>query len=181
MTLAIKNILITVYLSFLASHISHADQEVAFFQYRDSNGNAISFEEDGQFFHSAIKTKEGWLHASVFGVQLVQDIKSIHYPLAVILKNKALPAPIKKQYTRYLNLPFDSEYTWETTKKTYCSKLIANILKIPALPMKQSAIITPYNTLKLKDTYGISPDDLFEILTKEMGFNIQQWQCSAIL
>lgn len=167
-----------------------ADLEVAFFQDRDSNGNLISLEDGGQFYHIAIKTEDGWLHAiPYYGVTLFQDLNSIHQPLALIIKNPDLLPLSRRDYKPYLNVPFDSEFTWSDPQKTYCAKLVGNLLDIAPLPMKNSEIKDQYNpalqnqnyTVILKDRYGLSPDDLYKILTNERGFKIQEWKCNAIL
>jgi hypothetical protein len=186
----LKLIILFSFLIFDFYQNAFADLEVAFFQDRDSNGNIISLEDGGQFYHIAIKTEDGWIHAlPYFGVTLFHDLSSIHPPLALILKNPDLPPLTRKEYKPYLKIPFDSEFTWSDPKKTYCAKLVGNLLDIAPLPMKNTEIKDQYNpalqdqnyTVKLKDSYGLSPDDLYKILTRERGFKIQEWKCNAIL
>jgi hypothetical protein len=160
---------------------SSAEIEIVFFQHRDTNGNILSPETNGRFYHSAIKTDKGWLQAAPYsGVIIEKNLNKMTSKIAVIIKNDKLPVLTVKDYGPYLEIPFDFEYRWENPNQTYCSKLIANLLNIQPLPIKNSKVFSQTNKITINDTIGLSPDDLYNILTTSGGFDIQEWKCRAV-
>lgn len=179
MFISTKNIL-SIFLILFFVFQSQGAVEVAFFQYIDQNGKVLSFEENGIFFHTAIKTKDGWLSAGIFGVRLDKDIKDVSANLAVIIKNPNMKTITKTDYEKYLGLPFDREFKWNDQTSTYCSKLVANILGIEPQPLSNTSIKTDLGTIVFNDTVGISPDEIYKILSEDHDFSNQTWKCHSI-
>jgi hypothetical protein len=174
-------ILLITSILFFSGHQLSAAVEVAFFQYINKDGKVMSFEKDGIFYHSAIKTKDGWLSSSVFGVHLYQSVNAVSSNLAAIITLPHLDDLSTSVYIKYLNLPFDRSFKWDDPNSTYCSKLVANLLNIDPLPMSNSTAKTDVGEVHFDDTVGISPDDLFRIINEKNSSSIlTKWKCHSI-
>jgi hypothetical protein len=179
----IKNILF-IYLSLIFSIIADAAVEVAFFEGYLQDGSLIQFEEGGRFYHVALKVDGGWLQAHpYFGVMIEPNINKVGHHV-VTLRNERIPDIREEQYKEYLGLKFTQDYdSWDDPNSTYCSKLLGKILEIEPLPFqnrKLESTLAKILGLKNKNS-GLSPNDLFRILSEEREFNFQQWKCSALL
>lgn len=151
------------------SELGFCSVSVALFEFYNEQDQLIQLEPGGRFYHVAISTKKGWLHSHPKkGVELIRILDEIG-PHRVILTNQSLMAFTWDEIQPYLGLPFDYGYKWEDSDSTYCSKLIANLLKIDPLPMSFASDHWEKSGLDSIQELGLSPDDLFRIL-KKRGF-----------
>jgi hypothetical protein len=121
--------------------------EVAFFEYRTKDGRLVSIEPDGQRYHVAIKTKQGWLHSHPFyGVVLEENIHKIGQLVSVLSSDILIDdRDFEKEYGK----KFSITDSWDDRTSTYCSKLVAQILNIKPSLMKNGK------------GWGLSPDDIY--------------------
>jgi hypothetical protein len=108
----------------------------------------------GRYYHVALNTGSQWVHAwPYYGVTTVPNISKVGRigiilvsPSEVSVSNAALQQEIGKT--------FDSSFDWNSKTGTHCTKLVADLLKIP--PRKK--LVPPY--------VGLTPEELFLELQK---------------
>ena len=141
-----------------------AHVKVAFFEYRQSNGQIQSIEPGGRLYHVAIQYKDQWMNAHPFyGVQIVDHVQQIGkiYSIIEIDRNIA-----ESDYMAQMGKLFSIQEGWESRKFTYCSKLVGQLLGIQPTLMKSGPGL------------GLSPDDLYKIL-KSVPHN-EVFSCKAL-
>lgn len=133
------------------------------------NGMPVALEPGGRFFHVAIQYREHWLQAhSHGGVSLVKDIRD-YGDAFMVLDNPDCADPDPAFVERWLGKPFDFSYAWENPKATYCTRLVADILRVPPQPMSFAADIWKHHYHKPDGEPGLSPDKLYAELLRR-GF-----------
>ncbi|MBO9665605.1 MAG: hypothetical protein J7501_02180 [Bdellovibrio sp.] len=158
---------------------ANASVKVAFFEARDANGKIVTMEKGGRFIHVAISVGNKWMHAHPYwGVQLVDSLKKIGDP-AVILTDESVADLNESQVQKYLRQKYDSSFSWEDHDKTYCSKLIANILQISPSPMQFTGTVWQFQNRARAQGVGVSPDDVFNEL-KSRGYHSWMNRCEQV-
>ncbi|WP_413575754.1 hypothetical protein ACLVWU_15435 [Bdellovibrio sp. HCB290] len=161
------------------SSAAFAGVKVAFFEAKDSSGQLITMEDGGRFYHVAISVDDKWLHTHVYwGVQLIPDLHQLGEP-ALILENEKSPGLQEADLKQFLNQRYDSTYSWSNPDKTYCSKLVAQILNVAPSPMTFSGTIWRGKTSGYSRELGVSPDDLYREL-KKRGFKPAGGLCQQV-
>ena len=130
-----------------------AQVKVAFFEYRQQNGQFVSIEPGGRLYHVAIQYQNKWMQAHpFFGVKIDEKLEHVGQLYSVIeINNLASEEYFKKQ----LRKKFSITDSWQNKNSTYCSKLVAEILNIQPTLMKNG------------QGWGLSPDDLYKILKQQ--------------
>jgi hypothetical protein len=159
---------------------SSATVSVAFFEMYDHRQQRVELEKGGRFYHVAISTEAGWLHVSPKdGVELFESLDQVALK-TVVLTDETRPTLSLQDIAPYLNLPFDYGYRWNSKNSTYCSKLVANLLKIKPLPMTFESSHWKWAQLPSRRGKGLSPDDLYAALKGRKNFK-EQTACSRWL
>lgn len=154
--------------------------EVAFIEYHNEFGQPVQLEPDGRFMHVAIRVGGFWFHAHTHeGVALVESLEKYGHRI-VRLEHPGVPDPTPLQVLKWLGKPFDYTYDWRHPHATYCSRLVAEILKIEPRPMSFSAEHWRQSHHKPEGHLGLSPDDLYEIL-QARGFKPARRDCEDFL
>ncbi|AFY01224.1 Hypothetical protein Bdt_1528 [Bdellovibrio bacteriovorus str. Tiberius] len=153
--------------------------KIAFFEARDAQGNLVTMEKGGRYLHVAISVGDKWLHAHPYwGVQLVNLLSDIGDP-ALIVTQEAAPDLTEKDIKQYLHQKYDTSYSWAAKDKTYCSKLLAQILNLPPTPMRFSGSIWKNRNSTAPTELGISPDDIYREL-KWRGYRPWSNRCEKL-
>lgn len=160
------NLLIATMFAFVST--SQAEIKVAFFKCFDAKGKLIQLVPNGQFCHVAIKYKEGWVHAHPLnGVEYKPRLSDIKIGEFSELLYHPQPRSLTAQQVHpWIGAPYDNSFNWDSTEKTYCSKLVGKFLGIPP---KAMTFETPYwkNFKNLPvGELGISPDAIYLELLK---------------
>jgi len=138
--------------------------EVAFLEVFYPNGKRVEMEPGGRFSHTAIRVGSMWLHAHPHrGVQLVESLADYGHTITILV-NPAIPEPSPAEVASWLGKPFDRSYQWGDPSKTYCSRLIADLLGICANPSTFAGAHWKTKEILPTATLGLSPDDLFASL-----------------
>lgn len=167
-----------VALLWLAGHASAA--EVAFIESYDLNGKRIQLEPNGQFMHVAIRVGDYWLHAHpASGVELIPTLERYGHRI-IRLINEDVPEPSPELFFHWLGKGFDHAFTWEDPERTYCSRLVANMLGIAPLPMQFAAERWQVVQQKRIGSLGLSPDDLYSILL-DKGYTEDKADCASFM
>lgn len=150
---------------------SFAAVDVAFFEVRLRDGTLLQLEKDGRFAHVAIRVGNRWLHSHPRnGVELVDSLREIGDAKQILSSDdeEEISAEIANEV---VGLPYDFNFNWDDTTSTYCSKLVAQILGVPPMPMKFDG---PYWEKFKKPANegqpGVSPDGLYRSL-KSYGYS----------
>ncbi|HMN68758.1 MAG TPA: hypothetical protein PKC28_09505 [Bdellovibrionales bacterium] len=140
--------------------------EVAFIA-KKSDGKLVELEPGGHFLHVAIRVGDQWLHAHTWrGVELVDSIRDFGDEF-VYMANPSVPEPGAEQVRAVLGKPFDMDFRWYEHGKTYCTRLIAELLDVKPRPMKFTGLY--WRTIGVKPGHrepGLSPDELFDELAR---------------
>ena len=150
---------------------AQATTRVAFFEAYDHTGAVIRLLPESKYFHVAIQIEDVWYHTDQDeGVTVLESFSDLgpQFQLKSILVNHDLYLQ-KSEIKPYLKMPFDLYYDWHDPNTTYCSKLIAKLLKVkPSLNLFKSSYWALAHGIK-KGKEGISPDELYKKLL-EKGF-----------
>lgn len=158
-------------LALLASRLAVA-ADVAFIEFRDSRGKPIVLETGGRFAHVAIRVGDQWLHAHPRGgVMLSKDLSGFGM-VRQILRNPSVPEPSAEWVQSQLGLPYDFNYSWDASDRTYCSKLVGQYLGLPPHPMQFDAPIWRQlpGIEKHAGEPGLSPDGVWFALKDIPGW-----------
>lgn len=143
--------------------------EVAFLEIELPGKGVLQLEPGGKFAHIAISYRDGWLHSHPrTGVAWTRMIERFGR-VSVVLAHPELPDPTPQQAANYLGRPYDRHYSW-TDERIYCSELVAKLLHIPPEPMLFDAPVWSRRRPSIEARYGLSPDDLFRILSQSQGW-----------
>ncbi|AZZ37217.1 hypothetical protein CIK05_10605 [Bdellovibrio sp. qaytius] len=153
-------------LTFFFALSLQAKVTVAFLELRNYYGDLIQLEQGGRFAHMAISYKGQWLHAHPLkGVEVVSEEKL--KKIGQIKETIELPEVeeiSEQQAAQYLGKPFDNNYSW-TDDAIYCAELVGKLLNIRPTPMSFDASFWPDQYKALNGKLGLSPDDIFQILS----------------
>lgn len=162
------------FLIFIISSESFATVRVAFLEAVNRNGLPVQLSPGEQFYHVAIEVDGLWYDSlpkrQVIGRAKLQIPSGTFLSLVVEHADIVIP---KERVRRFVGWEFDFSYSWTKSGKTYCSRLVANILGVEPSPM---LFMGPHwrmsNVSKSQaGKLGISPDELLGAL-KEMNFDI---------
>lgn len=143
-------------LTFVVSFTLKAEVVVVFFEYKKSNGQIISFDPGGRFYHAALKYADGYIEAHpYYGVHYEKNVKKVGHPVAV-LKSKRVINDLDQRVKNQLDKDFDLYSPWNDEKTTQCSKLVGQILGVTPVKVQGGNI-------------SLSPDTLYHQLVK-MGY-----------
>lgn len=145
---------------------SEAKVTVAFLQIRNYKGDVVQLEPGGRFAHVAISYQGMWLHAHPYrGVEMVtiDKIRQIG-EIQEWIEISDLEDLEHKKVDKLLGKPFDHGYLWDD-EKIYCAELIAKLIDLQPTPMIFNTEAWPKEYEKLNGLPGMSPDDIFEILS----------------
>lgn len=166
-----KFVAFVLLLLFKFTIVTEATTRVAFFEAYDHNGKVIRLLPESDYFHVAIQIEDVWYHTDQYeGVAVLKRLSD----LGPQFKLKSLLASVDKALSTsaiepFLKLPFNFYYDWDDPNTTYCSKLVANLLGVePSVNLFESPYWSQAYGVK-KGEKGISPDELFEKLSKN-GF-----------
>lgn len=151
--------------------LSFGQVRLAFFELRTPEGRLVQLEKNGRFGHVALQHQGKWLHAHPYrGVEWValEKVREVG-TLVSVIEFPNLAAPEETRIHQYLGRPFDRGYTWDD-ERLYCSELIAKLLNISPLPMEFDPELWPKAYEKLRGQPGLSPDDIYRILTNQEGY-----------
>lgn len=152
---------------------TNASVQIMFFKQQTHQGDIVQFEPGGQFVHTAISFKNGWLHAHpYYGVQVVStsEVQKMGSESAVMILHD-LPALKSEDIQSFLGKKFDPYFSWDDDR-IYCSELIAKLLHIPPSAMFFDPQLWPKEYQKYNGKLGISPDDIAQYFT-DMGYFMQ--------
>lgn len=176
---AIKIKLFILAFSFIFTNKALASIRIAFLEYPIANGQSLQLEDNGRYFHIAIKYRDKWLHAHPYrGVELIEfsKLKSLGR-ISSILVIKNLRSLKEQDVIKYLGKDYDSEFSW-SDEKIYCSELIAKLLNIPPQEMSFLSPAWPVHYHRYNGQLGISPDDIYRLITKNKGdYKFEYLQC----
>jgi len=143
--------------------------DVAFLEVHGNDGKPIQLEPGGRFVHVAIRHGRRWLHAhSHRGVELIDNLTDYGDDI-VILQNPRIPDPPFQAFDSWVGKPFDFKYIWNNPLATYCTRLVAELLRVEPSVMTFDASAWKLHRYRAVGELGLSPDDLFEVLL-ERGF-----------
>lgn len=157
----------------LITQRSEATVRVAFFEGQWPNGRVIHLSPGEKFFHVAIKIDGLWYQSTPGKV--VAPIKSFKVGAGMVLSEVLETSQLNltaEDVEPFLGQEFDFTFSWASRVKTYCSKLVANILGIKPTGMTfRGRHWRGSKKLKRlrKNSMGISPDELYKALIQE-GF-----------
>lgn len=145
---------------------------VAFFEYPPET-KGMRFEQGGRFFHLALQTELGWIHAiQKGGVQLIQE--PLPLPLGeILILTDPKYALTTTEVESVMGLQFSTWSEWDDPKTMSCSKLVGKLLQLIPKPMDFSTnywkqIEAIYPNIRLPHgRLGISPDEVYRQLTSQ--------------
>lgn len=131
--------------------------KVYFFEYKNAQGQRITFDENGRFYHAALFFKNKVYEAHPYwGVREVSKVSAIGIPVAELWGLE--PAlGLAEKIDSQLGKPFNLYSLWEDTTTTQCSKFVAQIVGLSP-------------PLRSDGTRTFSPDGLYEALIKKGYF-----------
>jgi hypothetical protein len=135
-------------------------------------GQLMRLEPGGQFAHVAIAVRDRYLHAhAAVGVEMTDSLDAFGVNIHVF-ENPAVPEPTDEQVRRYLRLRYHPRLEWnDNDGTTYSARLVGELLGIAPRPaLFQAEIWAGYDA---GSTVGLSPDDIHQIITREMGFRLR--------
>lgn len=143
---------ISFLIAFILSSSSYAGVQVAFFEKRTKDGQLAPIEPGGHLYHVAIQIEDRWLESHPFyGVREVADLRQIGDLYSIVELDREVAI---EKYRAEFGKPYSLADSWDSTKSTYCSKLVAQVLDIKPLQMKS------------REGWGISPDGLYRVLKR---------------
>jgi hypothetical protein len=133
-------------------------------------GRLMQLEPGGRFSHVAIEFKGQWLHAHPARERPEVTDAIEHFGRnPVHLANPEFPEPTDAQVATYLNKNYGYELEWrDGDDTTYSARLVGELLGIRPRPAYFLAEI--WGRFVGQGGLGLSPDDIFEITTRELGF-----------
>lgn len=159
----IKFFIMMVFL--LVSEMGNSVVQVAFIEAYWPDGRVVEFGPGGRYFHVAIGIDGLWYDS--FPNELVQGKQFLEFDesftLGEVLENRAVDLTAKDMEP-YLGLAFDKTFSWDKKGCTYCSKLVADVLGVPATRMDFEGKHWQGSEVYNKGGLGISPDELYEAL-----------------
>ncbi|MFZ4404513.1 MAG: YiiX/YebB-like N1pC/P60 family cysteine hydrolase [Pseudobdellovibrionaceae bacterium] len=142
---------------------------VAFLEIQHPDGSLWRPEPNSELAHVALYHADTglWLHAAPrLGVKLSPwtELSQVGKVVRVVqIKNR--PSPKLADFIQYLGRPYDFNFSWND-EALYCSELIGKILNISPRPMFFDPQVWPSSYQKLNGQPGISPQGIYDFLTK---------------
>ncbi len=152
---------------FLFINPVQAKVRVIFLEIRNYDGELVQLEPNGQYAHVAISYKNHWLHSHPYrGVEMVTLDKVLQVGLPKkMIELSHLEELDLLSVQNILGKPFDHGYLWDD-EKIYCAELVGKLLNLKPTPMFFDPNTWPKQYQKLNGLPGMSPDDIFESLSK---------------
>lgn len=149
---------------YFISRETDASVSVAFFREETSRGRFSVYEVGGKYAHVAILVRGKWLHVYPGrDVEWVEHLNGMGKE-SVVLTNESAEEPTEPEIVRQIPRRYDQSFNWDSNDRTYCAKLVGELLHIAPLPMSFSS--DDWSGMKNlpRGESGLSPDDIFTVL-----------------
>ncbi|MBX9765731.1 MAG: hypothetical protein K2X47_00545 [Bdellovibrionales bacterium] len=156
-----------------------AEVRIAFLEIKSPSGRSVILEPGGRYAHVAISIQDDWLHAHPLrGVEIISDNSLHRLGSPTILNVPWIPALTAEKVLPFLGKPFDTTFSWSNGSGYYCSELVGKILGLEPTPMTFTEDAWPAEFSDLRQSLGLSPDDIFKMLIAKL--KSQPSHCSEL-